>query len=800
MQITSQPNLSPHFSLQNLPKQLPKITLDVQGMKCAGCLRNVEKKLTQYPGVSGVSVNLATAVAVIEHETADVNGEDIAAYLTAAGFPAQVRTSNQIGSRLHQNPNSESQNLIKQLTVASILLVLSTIGHVSDLFFSDVRLLTNIWIHCGIATIAILFPGRSILIDGWHRLRQGMPNMNSLVGLGAIAAYIASLLALLFPSLGWECFFDEPVMMLGFILLGKTLEAKARQRAISSLHKLVALQPQTAKLIAKPKNIDPQPINPLSINNIVEIPAEVVKVGEWLQVLPGEKIPVDGEIIDGYTTVDESMLTGEAVPVSKKIGDRVAAGTLNQMGVIAIQTTHTGNDTTLAQIVHLVETAQTRKAPIQYLADTVAGYFTYFVIAAALLTFGFWYLLGAPLWHDIPVRALLAHHSSSIHHSHPHNSPLILSLKFAIAVLVVACPCALGLATPTAILVGTGIGAEKGILIKGGDVLEKIHQLSTIVFDKTGTLTTGKLQITDCLTIDSTIPPYSLLQLAAAVEQGTSHPLAQAIQTACQNQQLEIPSASDFYTEPGLGVTANISGKSVFAGNQEWMAKQQINIEPDIANQTQTLAQEGKTVIYIAIETQLVGIIAALDQLRPDATETITHLQNQGLRVMIFSGDRKEAVNAIAKKIGLTPENMIAEVTPTQKAHLIQKLQTQQPHTVVAMIGDGINDAPALAQADVGIALNSSTDIAIDAADIILTQNKLTDAIAAIKLSRTTFNKIRQNLFWAFTYNILGIPIAAGILFPSTGFILNPSSAAALMAFSSVSVVTNSLLLYKMVK
>ncbi|BAZ04341.1 heavy metal translocating P-type ATPase [Calothrix sp. NIES-3974] len=789
MQILSKPDVSPS---QSPPTS--KIVLDVGGMKCAGCVRSVERELSQYPGVSRVSVNLATEMATVEVENGQTTADALALHLTKTGFPSQPRNLenfSQIGER-SQSGGDESEVLFRHLMMASGLLAVSVVGHLSDVFAPHLPIIGNIWFHCGVATLTIAFPGRTILVDGWRSLGRGMPNMNTLVGLGAITAYLASLVALLFPSLGWECFFDEPVMMLGFILLGKTLEARARRKAVGALQQLIALQPQTARLIAKPKQHTPDKVSPLTINTVVEIPANAVKVGEWLQVLPGEKIPVDGEIIDGQTTVDESMLTGESIPVAKKIGDRVTAGTVNQMGTIAVAAVHTGGETTLAQIVALVENAQTRKAPIQYFADRVAGYFTYFVIAAALITFGFWYVYGAHVWQDVPVKMLMMHHSQMAH-TPEHNSPLLLSLKFAIAVLVMACPCALGLATPTAIVVGTGLGASQGILIKGGDVLEKVHQLQTVVFDKTGTLTTGKLEVTDCIEFCPPPLPYSLIQLGAAVEQGTSHPLAQAIKTACLQQGGVLPPAVNFHTEPGLGVAAVVEGKQVLVGNREWMAWHGVGINKDVQQQSVSLAATGKTVIYLAVETELVGLIAAHDQLRPEAVDTVAQLQKQRLKVVIMSGDQQPAVNAIARKLNISSDNIIAEVPPAKKAHLIQTFQNQQQ--IVAMIGDGINDAPALAQADIGIAIASGSDIAIDAAEIILTRNKLSDAIAAIKLSRATFNKIRQNLFWALAYNTFGIPLAAGVLFPTTGFILSPAGAAAFMAFSSVSVVTNSLLL-----
>ncbi|MBH8563442.1 copper-translocating P-type ATPase [Nostoc sp. CENA67] len=797
-----------------------KIILDVGGMKCAGCVKAVERQLTQHPKVKSACVNLATEVAVVESELGAVDPDALAKQLTAAGFPTQPRKASETGVTLEdpgEKQRQQMQSAIKQLIVAFVLLVLSGMGHFGNIGSSILPALNNIWFHCGLATVALLIPGRPILVDGWLGWRRNAPNMNTLVGLGTLTAYIASLVALLFPKMGWECFFDEPVMMLGFILLGRTLEQQARGRAAAAFRQLLALQPQVARLIANP---DPEK---LAVGaNSIEIPAEQVRVGEWLQVLPGDKIPVDGEIRLGQTTVDESMLTGEAVPVIKQPGDVVAAGTINQSGAIAIQATRTGSDTTLAQIVALVEAAQTRKAPVQKLADTVAGYFTYGVLTAAVLTFVFWYFFGTHIWSDVTMSGSMEMMSHAAHNAHqmppnPH-SPLLTSLKLAIAVMVVACPCALGLATPTAILVGTGIGAERGLLIKGGDVLERVHQLDTVVFDKTGTLTTGNPTVTDCLTVEELgisdwglgtgdqenkhnnqspiLNSQSLIQLAAAVESGTHHPLAKAIQQSVQQQELYIPDAVDFHTEPGLGVSAVVENTNVILGNSDWLSWHGISIDDNVQQVALKLAADGKTVVYAAVGGTLAGLIAVQDTLRLDAQTTVDKLREMGLRVMLLSGDRLEAASAIAKQLGLDSNCAIAGVPPSKKAAVIQELQANG--CTVAMIGDGINDAPALSQADVGITLHSGTDVAMETAEIILMRDRLNDVVESIRLSRATFNKIRQNLFWAFAYNTIGIPLAAGVLLPSWGFVLSPSSAAALMAFSSVSVVTNSLLLRRL--
>lgn len=787
----SSKQLSPQTAI--VPSPPETITLDVSGMKCAGCVKAVENQLAQHPGVVTACVNLVTEVAVCQVQPGAVDPAALAEKLTAAGFPTQPRYS-QTGNLASpaQNHRHQIQSSIWRLVMAGVLILLSGIGHFtqhSAIFAHHFSLLTSFWFHWGLATATFLGPGRSILVDGWKGLRRLSPNMNSLVGLGATVAYTASTVALLFPQLGWECFFDEPVMMLGFILLGRTLEQHARGKAAAAYQALLSLQPRMARLIADPSEA-------ASGQSGLQIPADQVRVGECLQVLPGEKIPVDGEILAGQTTMDESMLTGEAFPVVKKPGDAVSAGTLNQSGAIAIRATRTGNDTTLAEIVALVEAAQTRKAPVQLLADTVAGYFTYGVMAASFITFIFWYFIGTTLWPDV----IMLSATEMMNHSSPiaHHSSLLLSLKLAIAVLVVACPCALGLATPTAILVGTGIGAERGLLIKGGDVLQKVSSLDTVVFDKTGTLTTGHPIVTDCVVEVETERKETekLLQLAAATESGTNHPLARAIQQEAERQSLSIPTAQDFYTEPGLGVRAIVAGEVVLVGTEDWLSQGGITISHALKEQAKILAQAGKTVVYLASGNASLGIIAVADTIRPDAKAAVDSLRHLGMRVMMLTGDTPMSAVPVATSLGLGQDDVLAGVRPDGKASAIAQLQNAGHR--VAMIGDGINDAPALAQADVGIAWDAGTDIAIESAQIVLMRDAVADIVESIQLSRATFNKIRQNLFWALAYNTLGIPIAAGVLLPSLGVVLSPAAAGAMMAFSSVSVVTNSLLLRRL--
>lgn len=755
-------------------KSFKTVALDVGGMKCAGCVGAVERQLKNNPGVQSACVNLITEVAVVEYEARTVDPQALAEKLTQTGFPSNLRNSDrsvaEVTSQAQTKQQQQQQKQLQQLITAAILLVFSSIGHLHHLGFPVIPVLSNIWFHWGLATLALLIPGRNLLIDGARSLYHGIPNMNTLVGLGTVSAYSTSCLALLFPGLGWECFFDEPVMLLGFILLGRTLEGRARNQASAALEKLVSLQPAMARLTSKNDAV-----------NDIKIPVEQVKVGELLRVLTGETIPVDGEIVAGKTTVDESMLTGESVPVGKSQGDRVFAGTINQQGIITFKVSEVGSKTTLAKIISLVQSAQTRKAPVQQLADTVAGYFAYGVMAIATITFLFWYFWGTQIWQQVLV--VESHHGMSM-----TTSPLLLSIKMAISVLVVACPCALGLATPTAILVGTSIGAEKGILIKGGDILERIEQLDTVVFDKTGTLTVGKLQVTDCVTF-SNVAPESLLLESASMENNSNHPIAKAIVQAASSQQL-LP--TDNLTEKaGFGMMGDIEGDRFVIGNRQWLEQNQIEIEINQGEKADNLLNSGQNIVYVGKNQQLIGLIALKDTLQPEAKDTIAKLQQMGLNTVLLTGDRQRVAQEVAAQLNIT--QVFAQVKPEEKARIIQSLQ--KDGATVAMVGDGINDAVALAEADIGISLQGSTDIAIETADIVLMQNSLTDIIEAIDLSKATVSKIKQNLMWALGYNAIAIPLAAGVALPSTGLSLSPIAAAIAMASSSVIVVSNSLLL-----
>ncbi len=760
---------------QKAPSQetaLETVTLEVDGMKCAGCVSAVERQIEQNSGVLAAQVNLVTATAVVQYQPEAADPDEIAKQLTAKGFPSQPHdpdNEEDTATSYEEKRQKADRENFQKLAIATILIILSAIGHLKHLTGLEVPLLSHIGFHWGLATLALILPGREIIGDGAKGLWQRVPNMNSLIALGTLSAYIASCVALLFPQLGWECFFDEPVMLLGFILLGRTLEQRARGEAGAALAALVSLKPSTARLVKQTGNQE---------EKSMEVPVSTVQVQQWLRVLPGEKFPVDGEILKGETTVDESMLTGESIPVNKQVKDTVKAGTINLTGVVTLKATQVGKDTALAKIIASVENAQTRKAPVQKLADKVAGYFAYGVMAVAGLTFLFWYFIGTNIWAEVTLE----------------SSPLLLSLKVMIAVLVIACPCALGLATPTAILVGTGIGAKQGLLIKGGDVLEKVHGLDTVVFDKTGTLTEGNPKVTDCWVMATPdITEETLLQLVASVEQGTNHTLADAIVQEAQARGISLLAASEEETQAGYGIRAMVEQQSIVVGNRRWLEAQGIMVPSAMQEKGEALEKTGKTVVYVAINGAEAGLIALKDCLRPDAVETVSKLQKMGLQVRLLTGDKQSVASAIAQQLNLAPDQVFAEVHPEDKAQVVRQLQEQGQS--VGMIGDGINDAPALAQADVGIAMAQGTEVALETASIVLMRDRVFDVITAINLSLATLNKIRQNLFWALGYNVITIPLAAGILLPKYNILLSPAIAAGFMALSSVIVVTNSLLL-----
>ncbi len=764
------------------------LVLDVGGMKCAGCVGAVERQLADCPGVERVTVNLVTEVAVVAiapDHPADTLAQTLADRLTAAGFPSQPRQgagAEPLADWVQRQEMAVQQHR-RQWAIALGLLLFSALGHGPLLGLPPIPILGDLWFHGLLATATLVGPGRSILVDGARSLGRGVPTMDTLVGLGALSSYGASVVALGWPELGWDCFFDEPVMLLSFILLGRTLEQRARFQASQALRSLIARQPATARLVAPGA----------ALTTTVEVPAACVQVGEWVQVLPGETIPADGVVEQGQTTVDEALVTGEALPVLKQPGDRVVAGTVNQGGAIALRVTHTGGDTVLAQMVHLVEQAQTRKAPIQRFADVLSGYFTYGVLALAVATFGFWYLWGTAHWPQVVTPSAATAMAGHGHlPSMASGSPLLVSLKLAIAVLVIACPCALGLATPTAILVGSGRGAQQGLLVRGGDVLELLSRVDTVVFDKTGTLTQGQPQVTGWLA--DGVRDGALQALAAAVEQGTQHPLALAVRQWAAG--VEPWGATDFQTLPGRGATARITdpgpSQPAWIGSPAYLEAQGLPCPAKIRDWLAARSAQ-ETLMGVALGDRWLGAIAVRDPLRSEAAALVSALKQRGIQVALLTGDRQAVAQGLAAQVGIPVTAVTATADPATKVEQVKALQ-QAGHRV-AFVGDGLNDAPVLAQADVGISLGSATDIATEAAGVVLMGDRLGDLLAALDLGRATVNKIRQNLLWAFAYNLLGLPIAAGILLPSLGFSLSPALAGALMASSSVTVVLNSLLL-----
>ncbi|NCO76048.1 MAG: copper-translocating P-type ATPase [Cyanobacteria bacterium] len=769
-------SLTSPFLKQTIPS-IDTITLDIDGMKCGGCVKSVEKQISQHQGIICANVNLMTSVALVEYQVGVVELETIAQKLTNLGFPTQVRLKDETQENqkliIHQKRLSAKKNQQYLLISAAFLLLFSTIGHLHHLGLHPWHWLTNIWFHWGLATASLLIPGREILLNGWQGLWQRKPNMNSLVGIGAICAYIASCIALIFPELGWECFFDEPVMLLGFIFLGKVLESTARNKAVDSLEALLSLRPQFARLVGKINSNQDQGL---------QIPALQVKPTEWVRVLSGEQFPVDGIIIEGETTVDESLLTGESLPTFKSVGEKVCAGTINHGNMVIVEAVTDGKNTLLSQIIATVEAAQTRKPPVQKFADTVSSYFTYFIIATAFFTFSFWYFWGTQIWSNIVIEL--------------DTTKIILSLKLAINVLVIACPCALGLATPTAILVGTTLGAENGLLIKGGDVLEQVKNLKTIVFDKTGTLTQGYLEITDIFSYyPDKFSEDKILQIAASLEIVANHPLAETILKKAQKLNLEILDNQKLENCHGKGVKGIITPfiDCFYLGNQSWLRENNIMVNDVTVNQVKSLQTQGKTVIYLAQNTTIIGFIALGDTLRQDAKQTIDTLEKMGLEVIMMSGDQPETATYIAQQLAI--KTYYGGVTPQGKSALIKQIQQENPDKIVVMIGDGVNDAPAMTTAQFSIAMTNGAQVAIKTAEIILTRGKLSDVITAIHLSQITLTKIQQNLFWALSYNLIAIPLAGGFLLPSFHLLLNPAISGALMALSSIIVVTNSLLL-----
>lgn len=722
-----------------------KVQLGVVGMTCSNCASRIESGLNQLPGVTA-AVNLGTESVLIEFVPSMTDIDDLKKKVVDLGYEAfdQEEGSADAEKEAREFEIKRQKSLFAFSAILSFPLLMTMISHVSNVDHAVLQFLSNGWVQFALATPVQFYAGWQFYVDSYHNLKNRSANMSVLVALGTSAAYFYSLAATLYPGLGISgLYFETSAVLITLILLGKLLEASAKGRTSEAIKKLMGMQAKTARIIRDGVEID--------------VPIEEVQVGHIVVVRPGEKVPVDGMITEGRSTVDESMITGESLPVEKGEGDGVVGATINKHGTFKFEATKVGKDTALAQIVKVVEEAQGSKAPIQRLADVVSSYFVPAVVAVAIVAFVGWYFVTGDF-----TRALLN----------------------MTAVLVIACPCALGLATPTAIMVGTGRGAESGILFKGGEYLEKTHELNAVVLDKTGTITKGEPEVTDLVAFGD-VEEQVLLQLVARAEKSSEHPIAQAIVQAAKSRGLELEDVSDFEAVPGHGIRALVDGHRLLVGNRKLMRDN--GMDPDIFEEdVRRLERDGKTAMLAALDEEVVGIIAVADAVKETSAEAISMMRQMGLRVMMLTGDNERTAHAIAAQVGIDGNDVIAEVLPEDKAIEVEKLKSQGLH--VAMVGDGINDAPALVTADVGIAIGTGTDVAIEAADITLMRGDLRGIVAAIRLSHATMGKIRQNLFWALIYNTIGIPFAAFGL-------LSPIIAGAAMAFSSVSVVSNSGLL-----
>jgi len=725
---------------------MKKIILPISGMHCDSCAKNIESNLKKLKGVIDANVNFASEKAAVEFDESVTSESKISANIKKLGYKV-IKKSHEVVHEHMDTEKMEREHEIKHMKRMFIISLILTIP-VFILSFPEIFniIIPNQNIVLLLLTTPIqFFVGYMFYRGAYFALKARTASMDTLVAVGTSAAYFYSVLVTLIPTFGNYAYFDTSAVLITFITLGEWLEAVTKGKASEAIKKLIGLQPKTATIIRN--------------GNEIEIPISDVKIGDIVKVKPGQKIPVDGLVLEGSSSVDESMITGESIPVEKKKGDKVIGATINKHGSFKFKATKIGKDMVINQIIKLVEEAQGSKAPIQRLADKVSSYFVPTVIVIAIFSFFFWYISG---------------------------QTFIFSLSIFIAVLIIACPCALGLATPTAIMVGTGKGAENGILIKSAEALENAHKLTTVVLDKTGTLTKGKPEVTDIISVNR-LKANDILKYAAIAEKNSEHPLAEAI---INKVKMKTPDANFFKAIPGHGILAKYENKTILLGNRNLMKKYKIKIN-DIEEKINKLESEGKTVMILALNKEIVGLIAVADTLKDFSKNAVKKLHKMGKEVIMITGDNKRTANAIAKQLGI--DHVLAEVLPEDKEKEIEKLQKEDK--VVAAVGDGINDAPMLAKADIGIAIGAGTDVALETGQIVLIKNDLRDVVTAIDLSNYTIKKIRQNLFWAFFYNSVGIPVAAGILYPFIGFLLNPMIAAAAMAFSSVSVVSNSLLM-----
>jgi Cu+-exporting ATPase len=734
-----------------------EITLGIQGMHCASCALKIEKSLSELKGIRRVVVNFAAEKANVEYDPVALSLDDIEKRIQGLGYkvlfekdPKHAASSQaDIEQAAHRHEISKLKRSFIIGAIFSIPIVILSFPEIfgqllADPMRSQVLFVLAIPVQFG---VGFRFYRGTLVV-----LKNRSANMDSLIAIGSSAAFAYSS-AMVVLGQTMALYFDTAAVIITLILLGKYFEALMKGRMSEAIRALMRLQAKTARVIRDKKEI--------------EIPVDEVRVGDVIVVRPGEKIPVDGTVIDGYSAVDEAMITGESIPVEKKKGDTVIGATVNQTGSFTFKSTKVGKDTTLAQIIKFVENALGSKAPVQRLSDSVSAYFVPGVMTIAVLSVLVWYF------------AL--------------SMPFAFVLSIFIAILIIACPCALGLATPTAIMVGMSKGAENGILIKGGEALETAHKLTTIVFDKTRTLTIGKPQVTDIIAFWK-VKKANVFKFACIAEKRSEHPLAQALLVTAEKWKMTVPNPQKFAAVPGHGVKATYKGRTILFGNRALMQKNKIKIASEVEDAMQDLEHNGKTAMLLAVGKRLLGVIGVADVLRPNSAEAVKQLQKIGLEVIMLTGDNKRTAQAIAKQLGIQGQSVLAEVLPEQKASKIEELKKSDK--CVAMVGDGINDAPALAASDLGVAIGSGTDVALETGSIVLIKDDLRDVIKAIDLSRYTMKKIKQNLFWAFFYNTAAIPIAAGLLYPF-GILLNPMIAAAAMAFSSVSVVGNSLTMRK---
>lgn len=751
---------------------LKDVELDIDGISCQVCVNKIEKKVSKLNGVKSVIVNLANSRGKIVYDSDVIKLSEILEVMKKMGYTGTKHEE----SSENLKDREKEEHLKREFLEFKIAIIFSAIVFyiamgtmvglpVPAIISPDINPL-NFAIVQFILTLPVVYIGRRFYIVGIRQLFMKSPSMDSLIATGTGSALIYSIYGTFKIAEGnyhyvHSLYFESAVVILALILLGKYLEGMSKGKTSEAIKKLMSLKSKKANLIRN--------------GEIVQVDIEEVEKGEILLVKPGESIPVDGKVIDGNSTVDESMLTGESIPIDKASGDIVYGASINKNGSLKIEATAVGKDTVISKIIKLVENAQGSKAPIAKIADKVSAYFVPIVMLIATAAGVIWYYLGSQGIVEI------------------NNTPSIFALTIFISVMVIACPCSLGLATPTAIMVGTGRGAELGILIKSGEALEKAHKINTVVFDKTGTLTEGKPKVTDILTMKE-YKENDILQIAGALELHSEHPLGEAIVEEAKNRGLVFPQVNDFISITGQGVYGKIEESEVLIGNIKLMKAK--NIEITMKKELDELASQGKTPMYMAIDGKFLGIIAVADVMKEEAIDTIKELKTRGYKIGMITGDNKITAEAIGKQVGI--DMIFAEVTPEDKYLKVKELQEEGYN--VAMVGDGINDSPALVQADVGIAIGGGTDIAMESADIVLMKRNLKDVLTAMDLSNATIRNIKQNLFWAFIYNTLGIPIAAGVLYPFTGHLLNPMIAGGAMAMSSVSVVTNALRLKKFKK